>query len=305
MRDMHENDIRRLDFTLLLVLASLLRTRKSTATAVELHMTQSTVSHALGRLRAVLEDPLFLRRPHGLEPTARALMLAPVVEELLDRAGRLFAEPRFDPATAEGILRVAGTDFEVALLSASLIARLGTAAPGLRLVFRPFLRDRAAEALLAGEIDVALGRFFRLPSNLRRDHLFEETYSVVARADHPQIRSDPDLDTFRAARHIVVSLDGAFGGVVDRALAAVGCDRTVVAGVPYFLTALAAVAASDTIATVPTRLARTNAERFGLAVWQPPIELNPFNVEAVRAASAGPTSAAQWLVAEVLPKLVR
>lgn len=300
---MAKRDIRRLDFNLLVVLASLLRTRKSTDTAAELHMTQSTVSHALGRLRAVLDDPLFLRRPHGLEPTARALALAPVLDDLLGRAGDLFDRPTFDPGTASGVLRVAGTDFEVALLSAPLIERLETQAPGLRLVFRPFVRERAVEALQAGEIDLALGRFFGLPSNLQVHNLFDEDYSVVGRAEHPALRGDPDLDAFAASRHIVVSLDGEFGGVVDRALAALGRERRIVAAVPYFLTALTAVAASDALVTLPTRIARTQARRFGLAIRRPPLELPSFTVSAVLPAATGSLGAAHWLVTQVLPTL--
>ncbi|TNC73105.1 LysR family transcriptional regulator [Rubellimicrobium roseum] len=300
---MVERDIRRLDFTLLLVLASLLRTRKSTATAGELHMTQSTVSHALGRLRDLLGDPLFLRRPHGLEPTARALALAPALDEILGLAGGLFAASRFDPATAEGTLRIAGADYHCALMAAPLIARLGQEAPGLRMVFRPHLRDRAVEALVAGEIDLAVGRFFALPSTVRRHPLFEENYSLVARADHPLVQGTPDLDAFVAARHIVVSLDGEPSGVVDKALAALGRERRVVAAVPYFLTALAAVAASDAVVTLPSRLARVHAAAFGLTVLRPPVELPSFPVSAVLPAAVGPSSAAHWMVETVLPDL--
>lgn len=300
---MAEHDIRRLDFKLLMVLSSLLRTRKATATAAELHMTQSTVSHALARLRAALGDPLFLRRPHGLEPTARALALSPLLEEILGLAGEFFATPQFEPARAEGVLRIAGPDYHCALLAGPLIARLEQQAPRLRLVFRPYLRDRAVEALAAGEIDLAIGRFFAMPSTVQAHPLFEETYSVVARADHPLGRAEPDLEAYVGARHIVVSLDGEFGEVVDRALAVIGRERKVVAAVPYFLTALAAVAASDAIVTLPTRLAQAYAPGFDLAVRRPPLELPPFPVVALLPATAGTASAAHWLVRDVLPDL--
>ena len=72
MSDIDNDDIRRLDGGLLLVFQTLSRTRQTTATAVRLGLSQSAVSQALGRLRDIYADPLFLRRPHGLEPTARA-----------------------------------------------------------------------------------------------------------------------------------------------------------------------------------------------------------------------------------------
>ena len=72
MSDMSNSKLRRLDGTLLLVFAEAYRLRKLTAVAQRLGMTQSAVSHALGRLREIFEDELFLRRPFGVEPTQRA-----------------------------------------------------------------------------------------------------------------------------------------------------------------------------------------------------------------------------------------
>ena len=71
MSDIDTADIRKLDGNLLLVFRELARTRRTTETARRLAVTQSTVSHALARLRDLFGDPLFVRRPHGLEPTPR------------------------------------------------------------------------------------------------------------------------------------------------------------------------------------------------------------------------------------------
>src|SRR5258706_16011720 len=99
MSDIDLNDIRRLDGNLLLVFRELSRTRRTTEAARRLHVTQSTVSHALARLRDLFEDPLFVRRPHGLEPTQRALELAPRIDSLIDMIGGVMArEGAFDPA---------------------------------------------------------------------------------------------------------------------------------------------------------------------------------------------------------------
>ncbi len=300
---MQSVDIRRLDFALLAVLASLLRTRKSTATAAELNMTQSTVSHSLGRLRALTGDPLFVRRPHGLEPTPHALRLAPVLDGLFALGRDFLSAPGFDPARAEGMLRIGAADYHSALMSAPLIQRLGEAAPHVRLSFRPLIRRAAIDALLAGEIDIAVGRFFKLPAAVLEHVLFEERYSVVARALHPLMQAPLDLDAFVGARHIVVSLDGALDGVVDRALAEQGRERVVVAAVPYFLSALAAAAEGDVVVTLPARLAEAYAARFGLAVRAPPLALPPFKVSAVIPREAAGPGIAAWVVQSVLPEI--
>ena len=294
-------DIRSLDFTLLTVLASLLRTRRATDTARELAMTQSTVSHALGRLRAVLRDHLFIRRPHGLEPTPRALALQPTLDALFVLARGMVNDEPFDPAEAQGIVRIAASDYHCAQLAAPLVARLGEAAPKLRLSFRPLVRRAALDALQAGTVELAIGRFWNLPPSIELRPLFDETYSVVA-APGPRRAGALDLEAYLAARHIVVSLDGDLSGVVDTALRAMGRRREVVAAVPYFLAALAAVAEGegDVVATLPSRVVAAYAPRFGLHVFPPPLDLGAFPVSAAASASRGRSHLVAWLIERVL-----
>src|SRR5437016_4492621 len=78
--------IRRLDLNLLWVFYAVMKHRKLTVAAEHLAMTQSAVSHAVARLRHTFKDPLFLRTGHGLEPTARAIALAPRINHLIEMA---------------------------------------------------------------------------------------------------------------------------------------------------------------------------------------------------------------------------
>ena len=59
--------------------------------AGRLNLTPSAVSHALGRLRDLLNDPLFLRTPKGVVPTTRALELGEPVAEILGRVAKVMA----------------------------------------------------------------------------------------------------------------------------------------------------------------------------------------------------------------------
>ncbi len=153
---------------MLLVFAGLMRTRKATAVAAEMGLTQSSVSHALGRLRDVFGDPLFLRRPHGLEPTAVATALeGPVrlaIETLADALG---GPPPFDPAGFRGVVRLGAFDMEQAVLLPGLIRRAAAEAPGLAVSARGLVRAEALAALAAGGLELALGYFWRLPGDFR------------------------------------------------------------------------------------------------------------------------------------------
>src|ERR1700676_4867497 len=81
--DIDQIKLRRLDFSMLLIFRDLGRLQKTTVVAAQLGLSQSAISHALSRLRDLFDDPLFIRRPNGLEPTLRAMELLPKIETIL------------------------------------------------------------------------------------------------------------------------------------------------------------------------------------------------------------------------------
>ena len=69
-------DLSRADLNLLVLFEVVLEERNVGRAAERLSLTPSAVSHGLGRLRRLLNDPLFLRTPRGVVPSARATELA-------------------------------------------------------------------------------------------------------------------------------------------------------------------------------------------------------------------------------------
>lgn len=281
MTDLSNTELRRLDLTLLLVFLGLLRHRKAVVVADELGLTQSAISQALKRLRDIFSDELFLRRPHGLEPTATALSLeAPVARAVEALRGALGAARHFDPAEATGLIKIAALHAEQAMLIPPLVARLQHKAPGLNLSVLPRGRRQAIDALNEGQVDLALGFFWDLPDTICQEELYRDSYLVAglpeALPNAPQI----DLDAYCDADHVLTSPGGDMRGIVDEGLKALGRSRRVVLGLPAFLPALAAVAVSGALVTLPTRVATAFAGRFGLVTATPPIELRHFTVSA-------------------------
>jgi DNA-binding transcriptional LysR family regulator len=277
MSDLSIAQLRRLDLTLLLVFLGLLRHRKALDVAGELGLTQSAISQAVKRLRDIFEDELFLRRPYGMEPTAVALSLeAPVAQAVEALRGALGAARSFDPATASGIVRVAALDAQQAVLIPPLAAALRRHAPGLRLSVLSLARGDAVEALLDGLVDLSIGFLWDMPEVIFGETLYAESYLVAAR---PDVMPDPlDLDAYCQADHVLVAPGGDLRGVVDEQLAGVGRSRNVVLGLPGFLPALAAVAASEALMTLPSRVATAFAPAFGLVTAPPPLDIRRFPV---------------------------
>ena len=186
MTDFNDVDIRRLDGGLLLVFRELLQRRRATEAAKRLGLSQSAVSHALSRLRELFGDPLFVRRPHGLEPTRRALELGPRVEALLDLAGGLLSgDDGFDHTASRRHFNLGAPGYLATLAGPGLLRALRREAPRAAVVWRTLLLEPALSALRYGEIDVALGHFGLLLAGLQSETLYEDRYCVVARRDHP------------------------------------------------------------------------------------------------------------------------
>ncbi|MDV7143430.1 LysR family transcriptional regulator [Tropicimonas sp. TH_r6] len=92
--------------------------------ALRLGLQQSTVSHALGRLRAIFDDPLFVRSGQKMVPTERALALQPRVRTILDDLQGLADLRPFDPREEEMSFIVAANDLQRDLIFPSLLRDL-------------------------------------------------------------------------------------------------------------------------------------------------------------------------------------
>jgi DNA-binding transcriptional LysR family regulator len=279
MSELSTSELRRLDLTLLLVFLGLLRHRKALDVAAELGLTQSAISQSLRRLRDIFGDELFLRRPHGMEPTATALALEAPVSAAVDALrGALGAARSFEPATATGLVRVAALDAEQAVLIPPLVARLSRLAPGLTLSVLPLGRGAAMEAMAEGRADLALGYVWELPDTIFGETLYDESFLVAGRPEALPQAPHITLADYCAADHVLISPGGDLRGVVDDQLAGMGQSRRVILGLPAFLPALAAVAASGALVTLPARVARAFAPGFGLVTAEPPITVRRFPV---------------------------
>ncbi len=294
-------DIRRLDFNLLLIFLELMRYRKATLVAERLNLTQSTISHALNRLRGIFDDDLFLRRPNGFEPTGRAMELEPVIRGLVDTAEQVVNAKRdSDFVPADGYLRIGGSDYSCGVFAAPLMQRCSDLAPALTLAIRPLMRRQTLDALIYGELDFGVGYFWGETPGVVVELLYKDSYSVVARADHPAIRNGGiTLDDYAAAGHVLVSYEGDSSGLVDEVLEDKGRKRRIAVTVPFFLPALAIVAGGDLICTMPTRLAHAHGKRFGLVTVDTPFPMRALPVFLAWHERARGSALHTWAAAQI------
>jgi len=244
------------DLKLLAIIDDLYRTRSVSQTADNLGVNQPAVSMSLARLRRHLNDPLFVKTTHGMEPTTRA---TEIVERLREayRLIRSAVEHReaFDPARSTRTFRIASTEIGHVIILPTLMQRIHERAPRLSIEFSNFT-EKSPEQLASGEMDLAVGFIPPLKTGFHRQSLFTDRFVCVVRTDHPRVQESLTLERFETESHLVVATSGTGHAVVEKTLAAQSVHRSVGLRVSNFLAVATLLSQADFIAMVPERFAR-------------------------------------------------
>lgn len=310
---LHEIDLSRTDLNLLVLFEAVLDELHVGRAAQRLNLSPSAVSHGLSRLRQQLNDPLFMKTPRGVVPTERAQALAEPIADILARVRSVVAtaEP-FDPATSRRRFVIGSPDGSSIVSLPALLRHLEAHAPGIDIGSRQIMPDVSLvrpwdtvyRQLDERRADVAAITFGEVPSRFTARPLYDNRFVVVTRRDHPFVRT-PTLDVYCEGRHLVVSTTGETSTFTGELLASLGRTRRVQATVPHFILAIAAVADSDLIATIPESVALEYAARFDLALTETPFpQGNPSRIQLVAPRAALMDDGLRWLM-DVIETLTR
>lgn len=224
-----------IDANLLVSLDALLREASVTRAAHRVGITQSAMSHALGRLRDHLGDPLLVRAGRNMVLTAKAESLAPRVSVLVEEMSRVFApDEEFEPAALRRGFALRATDHAQFVLMPEVDRLLRAEAPGVDLVVTA-LSGGAVAPLRQAQSDLTLGTFSDHPSDIHSQALLTDRFVCLVRGDHPAIARGLGVAQYAAMTHIHVG--PAQLGVVDRVLGELGIARRISRVVPHVLVA--------------------------------------------------------------------
>lgn len=262
-----------LDGHLLALLIAVTEEGSITRAAERLGVTQSAVSHLLGKLRAIVGDPLFVKSGRGIVATARAEALAVQARVLLEDMRRFATAPAFDPAALRTTFTIAANDFQRDLLLPRLLARLRAAAPGVALRVIPsdiptpeMLRDAHCHLAISPRPPDA--------GDILHKRLFEDSYRVFYDA---AVRAAPaSLADYLAAEHVTVVYEPRRALDFDHGLATRGIERHFVATVPGFAGIPSFLRGSALLATVPGLLRSSLMRDFAscdLPLTAPPLPM--------------------------------
>lgn len=284
-----------LDLNLLVLLDALLEERSVTRASRRVGLSQPAASHALKRLRLLLDDPLLERDGRGLRLTDRGHHLRAPLRRALDGLRDALDDPApFDPAAARTAIRVFASDHIAFVLLPALTDRLQAVAPGIDLIVRWTDPVRVAELLETHDVDLAIGRYHVTPGRIRRVRLYEESLVVQARRGHPLFEGELTTARFAQQPRIATSFDGRLFGDQERALAHAGIDLRSRVVLPHLVAAPLLALDSDLVTIAPQRMAQRLARAAALD-WRPlPFPCPPVPIEMMWHEATAADPALSW-----------
>lgn len=288
-------DLKDIDLNLLVVFQRLVTERRVSAAAASLGLTQPAVSNALKRLRLLLDDELFIRTARGMEPTPYAAQLAePIAYALNAIHSSLNQRSTFDPATSTRKFTISMTDLGEIDLMPRLMDRLATEAPFVTLSTVRNTLDHLADAMEAGQVDVAVGLIPQLKTGFFQRRLFLQRYVCMFRAGHEVDGKKLTAKRFFDADHVVVVSQGTGHARMDEIIESKGTRRALLT-VPHFVAVGHILSTTNMLATVPERYALRSAGPFGLKHVPHPLPLPPIGINLFWHAKFHKDPANQWL----------
>lgn len=288
--------VSRLDLNLFVVLNAIYTEGNITRAARSLNLTQPALSHALGRLRAVFDDPLFVRQGSAMMPTplTRSL-IAPVQQALKTLTTSVQQTASFDPAATRRTFSIGVRDVLESKLLPPLVARLKAVAPAVDVASVRADRRELESELAAGALDMAVDVLLNLSDRVRRTRLLRDTLVVVARDGHPEVGDQPDMECYLRQSHVLVSSRRKGMGLEDVELARLGRHRHIALRCQQYYAACRVVAESDLLLTMPEQYAYSANATLPNRVFPVPFAVPPLDVYLYWHETAELDPANRWL----------
>jgi DNA-binding transcriptional LysR family regulator len=283
--------LKKLDLNLLVAFRALMTHQNVSTAARDLGITQPALSHALTRLRAHYEDPLFFRAKGVMQPSPRAFEIYEPIAEALEQIAGTF-DSTWDPASVHRTFHIGLVGYASLFLVPALMLMLRTEAPGIQLLV-DYMSAGHANRLLGGpNLDFAIGT---LP-NKNPAHLIEplsvDRFVVIARRSHPEIAGNLSREEYTRLEHVRIPI---YAGIVDQSLRSQGVTRSFSIELENVLAIPFLVSRSNLLATVPERLAFVFRGFCKLNVFAVPFNIPYHRVNVIWHRRAQNDPAHAWL----------
>jgi DNA-binding transcriptional LysR family regulator len=267
------------DLNLFKVLNALHEERSVTKAAKSLGLSQPAVSHALNRLRALLDDELFVRTPTEMRPTTRCQAIVQQVTLGMEKMVDALQEPDdFNPAKVSAVVKIIMSDLLAGLIPSLLMPTIVNKAPNVEFrilpswgLVREITEMTIQEDLDSGAADLAFSWTYDVPKRFSFLKLGDVDYVCVGSSTNANFTEGLSEDYYRSAPHISTTTNYSGSTRLDREIAATGQKRNVRLRLPHYSASMHVASQTEMIATIPRLLAPVARDMYRLQVAELPI----------------------------------
>ncbi|NTJ62337.1 LysR family transcriptional regulator [Agrobacterium rhizogenes] len=283
------------DLNLIRAFIAIYETESVSGAAVKLNLTQPSVSHALSRLRDMLDDTLFTRTRDGMKPTFVAERMYGIFRSALSEIETAIASRwNFDPKSSNQVFKLAFSDLGEMTFLPHILPRLSQEAPKVGIEVVELEVEKLDDWFATGKIDAAIFNSTSAKVQSRSEPIFQEHYVCLVSARHPRIRDQVSLEQYLSEGHIVVSSHSGHRQVEDQ-IRAIGAARQVSLRLPHFTGLHDIVAKTELLATLPSRTAHMFASSGMVKYCTIPLPIPEFEVRLHWRETDGEIEAQAWL----------
>ena len=266
---LRKNPLKQLDLNLLRLFIYIFELKNLTHTAEALHLSQSAISHALGRLRQALGDELFYREKGELHPTLYAKRLYPTVKQSFENLEQIFqtnhllSEDKLGEMAQQSFatLTIAMHDEIELIVFNKLVSQIHQVLPNCQITSSRLNRSELAHELKVGQLDFAIDVARVVDSKIVHQPLLRDEFVLVLYAPNfaAELANEPTITQaqYFASQHITVSSRRLGLSIEDSLLSKAGWQRQSKIRCQHYATAFQLLKQDKLLLTLPRQLATT------------------------------------------------
>ena len=264
-----KNPLAQLDLNLLRLFIYIFELKNLTHTAEALHLSQSAISHALGRLRQALGDELFYREKGELHPTLYAKRLYPTVKQSFKNLEQIFQTNHVLSDNELGemaqqsftTLTIAMHDEIELIVFNKLVSQIHQVLPNCQITSSRLNRSALAHELKVGQLDFAIDVARVVDSEIVHQPLLRDEFVLVLYAPNfaAELANESTITQaqYFASQHITVSSRRLGLSIEDSLLSKAGWQRQSKIRCQHYATAFQLLKQDKLLLTLPRQLATT------------------------------------------------
>lgn len=266
---LRKNPLKQLDLNLLRLFIYIFELKNLTRTAEALHLSQSAISHALGRLRQALGDELFYREKSELHPTLYAKRLYPTVKQSFENLEQIFQTNHVLSDNELGemaqqsftTLTIAMHDEIELIVFNKLVSQIHQILPNCQITSSRLNRSALAHELKVGQLDFAIDVARVVDGEIVHQPLLRDEFVLVLYAPNfaAELANESTITQtqYFASQHITVSSRRLGLSIEDSLLSKAGWQRQSKIRCQHYATAFQLLKQDKLLLTLPRQLATT------------------------------------------------